>query len=133
MCVAHSRWKETTMPRNPVVDDFLTNLNHPYKPEIEKLREIILGANRKIEEDIKWKCPTFVYHGNLASIVVRTKSHVQLMFHTGATLPDDTGLLEGDGPQVRFARFQNMAEVRQKRKALEAVVRKWVKMKSTPA
>ena len=121
------------MPRNPVVDEFMTSLNHPYKAEIEKLREIILGANSKIEEDIKWKCPTFVYNGNIASIVVRTKSHAQLMFHTGATIKDDTDLLEGDGQQVRFTRFQNMAEVKQKRKALEAVVRKWVKMKSTPS
>ena len=120
------------MPRNPVVDEFMTSLNHPYKAEIEKLRAIILGANSKIEEEIKWKCPTFVYKGNLASIVVRTKSHVQLMFHTGAALQDDTGLLEGDGQQVRFARFQNMAQVKQKRKALEAVVTKWVRMKSTP-
>ena len=120
------------MPRNPVVDKFMTGLDHPYKAEIEKLREIILGANSQIEEDIKWKCPTFVYSGNIASIVVRTRSHVQLMFHTGAALKDGTGLLEGDGQQVRFARFQNMAEVKQKRKALEAVVRKWVKMKSTP-
>jgi uncharacterized protein YdeI (YjbR/CyaY-like superfamily) len=120
------------MPRNPVVDEFMTSLNHPYKAEIEKLREIIMGANSKIEEAIKWKCPTFIYNGNIASVVVRTKSHVQLMFHSGATLNDDTGLLEGDGQQVRFARFQNMAEVEQKRKALETVVRNWVKMKSTP-
>ena len=119
------------MPRNPVVDEFMINLNHPYKAEIEKLREIILGANSHIEEDIKWKCPTFMYNGNIASIVARTKSHAQLMFHTGATLKDDTGLLEGDGQQVRFARFQNMAEVKQKRKALEAVVREWVKLNST--
>jgi uncharacterized protein YdeI (YjbR/CyaY-like superfamily) len=119
------------MPRNPVVDEFMTGLNHLYKAEIEKFREIILGANSKIEEDIKWKCPTFVYKGNMASIVVRTKSHVQLMFHTGAALKNDTGLLEGDGQQVRFARFENMAEVKQKRKALEAIVKKWVKMKST--
>jgi hypothetical protein len=121
------------MPRNPTVDKFMASLNHPYKAEIEKLREIILRADGKIDEDIKWKCPTFVYNGNIASIVVRTKSHVQLMFHTGATLEDDAGLLEGEGKLVRFARFQNMAEVKQKRKALEALVKKWVKMKSASA
>ena len=119
------------MPRNPVVDEFMNSLDHPYKVEIEKLREIILGASNKIEEDIKWKCPTFMYNGNIASLVVRTKQHAQLMFHIGAMLKDDTGLLEGEGQQVRYARFQNMAEVKQKRKALEAVVKQWVKMKST--
>ena len=118
------------MPRNPVVDKFMENLNHPFKAEIEKLREIILSASGKIEENIKWKCPTFMYNGNIASIVVRTKNHAQLMFHNGAALKDDAGFLEGDGQQVRFARFQNMAEVRQKRKALEAIVRKWIKTKS---
>jgi uncharacterized protein YdeI (YjbR/CyaY-like superfamily) len=121
------------MPRNPVVDEFMSNLNHPYKVEIERLREIILGASSKIEEDIKWKCPTFMYNGNIASLVVRTKQHAQLMFHDGAMLRDETGLLEGEGQQVRYARFQNIAEVRQKRKALEAVIKQWVKMKSIEA
>ena len=121
------------MPRNPIVDTFMKNLNHPYKAEIQKIREIILGASSKIEEDLKWKSPTFIYNGNMASLVVRTKKHAQLMFHTGATINDNTGLLEGDGKEVRFARFQNLAEVKQKRKALEAVVREWVKMKSAKA
>lgn len=121
------------MPRNPVVDEFMTALDHPFKAEMEKLREIILGASPEIEEDIKWKSPTFIYRGNIASIVVRTKSHLQLMFHAGAALDDDRGLLEGDGQQVRFARFQDMAEVRRKRQALEALIRKWVRMKSASA
>jgi Domain of unknown function (DU1801) len=64
-----------------------------------------------------------MYKGNIASMVVRTKSHAQVMFHAGATLKDHTGLLEGDAEQVRYARFQNMAEVDQKRGALEGVVR----------
>jgi len=118
------------MPRNSDVDNFISALNHPHKAEMEKLREIILGVDDKIEEAIKWKCPTFMYRGNIASIVVRTKSHAQVMFHLGAMLKDDTGLLEGEGEQVRYARFQNMAEVEQKQKALEAAIQQWIKMKS---
>jgi uncharacterized protein YdeI (YjbR/CyaY-like superfamily) len=118
------------MPRNPVVDEFMSSLDHPHKAEIEELREIILGVSSKIEEDIKWKSPTFMFQGNIASIVVRTKSHAQLMFHNGAALEEDSGLLEGEGQQVRYARFQDMAEVRKKRKALEAVIKQWIRMKS---
>lgn len=53
----------------------MTNLNHPYKAEIERLREIILGASSKIEEDIKWKCPTFMYKGNIRGIGQEVGQH----------------------------------------------------------
>jgi hypothetical protein len=38
--------------------------------------------------------------------VLKTTKHVSLMFHTGASLPDPTGLLEGDGGTSRVARFR---------------------------
>jgi hypothetical protein len=94
---------------------------------LEQVRAIILGANAKIQEDLKWSSPTFMYRGNLASLVVRTKKQVQLLFHSGASLPNPHGLLEGDGETVRYANFSDAADIRRKRKALEAVVRAWVK------
>lgn len=56
-------------------------------------------------EAIKWKAPTFMFGGNLASFYPRSTKHVALMFHTGAALPDHTGLLEGEGDTSRVARF----------------------------
>ena len=52
-------------------------------------------------EMIKWKLPTFMYEGNMASFNPRTKSHVSLMFHTGASIPGDHPRLEGGGDTAR--------------------------------
>ena len=115
------------MPRNPTVDAFMNKLDHPLKAELELVREIILGASDKLEEAVKWSSPTFMYQGNLASLVVRTKKRVQLLFHSGASLPNPADLLEGDGETVRYANFEDAADIRRKQKALVAVVKAWVK------
>jgi hypothetical protein len=119
------------MPRNPEVDAFLANLaDHPLKAELEAVRSAILSASPRIEEGIKWKSPTFMYRGNMASIDPRSKKHVLLMFHTGAEIDDPEGVLEGESnKQARYVRFVDAADVKQKRRGLQAVVRAWVKMK----
>jgi len=115
------------MPRNRAVDAFMSKLDHPLKAELELVREIILGASDKMDEAIKWSSPTFMYQGNLASLVVRTKKRIQVLFHNGASLPNPAGLLEGDGATVRYANFEDAADIRRKQKALEALVKAWVK------
>jgi uncharacterized protein YdhG (YjbR/CyaY superfamily) len=43
------------------VDEFLDKLDHPFKAEVQALREIIKGVNRHITEQIKWNAPSFSY------------------------------------------------------------------------
>jgi hypothetical protein len=51
------------MPRHKLigqtVDDFLATLDHPRKRQIVALRQIILGADPRISEGIKWNAPSF--------------------------------------------------------------------------
>ncbi|HEY7723252.1 MAG TPA: DUF1801 domain-containing protein, partial [Pedococcus sp.] len=56
----------------------------------------------------------------------RSKAHAALMFHTGASLPDPEGLLEGEGETSRVARFADLADLARKRRALQELVRAWV-------
>ena len=51
------------------------------------------------------------------------------MFHTGASLPDPDGLLEGDGRTSRVARFATLGDLDAKRDALQATVRAWIAAK----
>ena len=44
---------------DPAVIDFLDKLEHPLKPEIETIRQIILGVSPTIREGIKWNSPSF--------------------------------------------------------------------------
>lgn len=111
------------MPRNAEVDAWFEDLDHPLRDAMLQVRRIILGSDRRITETIKWKSPTFVFNGNLASIDPRTKKHVNLMFHQGAGLPGKHPQLEGGGATVRYMRFEDLADVKAKRADLEAAIR----------
>ena len=94
-----------------------------------QVRGIILNADPRIGETIKWKSPTFVFDGNMASIDPRSKKHVNVMFHLGASLPGKHPQLEGGGSTVRYMRFADRNDVKRKRRDLEAAVRAWCKLK----
>lgn len=116
------------MNRNPEVDAYLEKKAHPMTAEIELVREIILNTYQGMEETIKWQSPTFMYKGNMASYFMNAKKHVSLMFHKGAFIKDDSGLLEGDGKEGRTAKFASMDDIENKKEALQAVVLEWVRM-----
>jgi uncharacterized protein YdeI (YjbR/CyaY-like superfamily) len=115
--------------RNKKVDEFLQKKKSPLSAEIQRVREIILDTSDKIEEDIKWSSPTFMYKGNIASFFMNAKQHVSLMFHNGAGIPDKYKLLEGDGKVARAAKFTDMKDIEKKKKALQSVIKEWIKMK----
>ena len=48
------------------------------------------------------------------------------MFHTGASIDDPLGLLDGDGDTSRVARFADADDVVRKQAALRAVVQAWI-------
>jgi hypothetical protein len=115
--------------RNPEVTEWFSNLDHPLKKPMLEVRKVILATDRRITETIKWKSPTFVFEGNIASIDPKSKKHVQLMFHQGASLPGKHLRLEGGGGTVRYLRFEDAADVKAKKRDLEAAVRAWIKLK----
>lgn len=119
------------MNTNPEVDDYLEKKDHPLTAEIDRVRQIILQTDRRIEECIKWSSPTFVYKGNMASFFMNAKKFVSLMFHKGALIEDTTGLLEGEGKEARTARFADMADIEKKKADLETVVRAWIQLQDS--
>ena len=116
------------MNRTEKVDQYMEKLDNPLKAEMEAVRQIILGASDKVTEDIKWSAPSFAYKGNLCTFNPRAKKFVNLTFHKGALIGNDTGLLEGDKPEARVARFHSMEEVEAKKEALVSVVLKWIEL-----
>lgn len=92
------------------------------------MREIIHQASDKMEEDIKWGAPSYVYKDNMATFNTRAKKFVNLTFHKGALLNDKTGLLEGDQKEARVARFYNMDDIAQKKENLITVIQGWVNL-----
>jgi hypothetical protein len=111
--------------RDPEVDAWLARYENPQKPLVERVRDIMLAADARLGETIKWSAPTFVYKGNLATFQPRSKQHVSLVFHSGASIPGSHPILEGDTDTGRHARFVDADAVEAARSDLEAVVRAW--------
>ena len=110
--------------RNPDVDAWFAEKEHPLEDAMQRVRDIVLGADDRITESIKWKTPTYAYKGNIISFNP-AKKHVSLLFHRGAEIPGDHPRLEGDGKLVRTMRLADVDEVEAARSDLETAVRAW--------
>ena len=119
------------MNEDPEVSAWLAELEHPLKDVIYAVRTVLLEADERLTETTKWKSPTFMYEGNLASIDPKAKRHVAVLFHRGAEIPGEHALLEGEGKVARYARFPDVAAVDSGRDQLTAIVRAWCDEKET--
>lgn len=107
------------------VDEWFESYDNPMKEVVQRAREVILAADDRVEECIKWKSPTFTFNGNIASFNPRSKKHASLMFHTGKQIPGDHPPLEGDGDTAGYMRFSSIEDVDVQSDALRAVVANW--------
>jgi len=117
--------------RNAKVDEWMANADNPFQDLWEVIRTTVLSTDPKMEEDIKWGAPTFMYKGNLATFNPRSKKFVNLTFHTGATIEDPEGVLEGDAAEARVLRVGSEEEFNTKKSGLESVVRNWITMQDS--
>ena len=116
------------MNKNPKVDEYMQKLDNPLKEIWESIRMIVLETDSKMEEDIKWGAPTFIYKGNLATFNPRAKKFVNLTFHTGALIADPEEVLEGDAKEARVFRVASSDDLETKKSGLEAVVQNWINL-----
>ncbi len=114
------------MPRQPEVDAWFERYDNPMKPVVQRLREIVLGTDPRVDECIKWQAPTFTYRGNIASFYPKSRQHASLMFHQGALIPGDHPRLEGTGDTSRVFKAATLEEADGARADLEALVRDWI-------
>ena len=117
------------MNRDPAVDQWLDAADGRVAEMMRRARDIILGADSRVTESIKWKTPTFAYKGNIASFNP-SKHLLSIMFHRGAEIPGDHLHLEGDGRLVRTMRFADLDQLEAGRADLEAAVRAWCDWKA---
>lgn len=66
------------------VDDFMRKLDHPFKREIQAIREIIRNVHPSIAEGGKWNAPSFRTTEYFATINLRAKNGVGVILHFGA-------------------------------------------------
>lgn len=101
---------------------------------VDRLRDVVLSADPRISETIKWGGLTFVLAGskaNLATIMLRGRSAVTLFSQEGASLPDPAGLLTGNADHVRTARFESSAAIDEAQNAIGEIVRAFCSANAT--
>jgi uncharacterized protein YdhG (YjbR/CyaY superfamily) len=113
------------MPRRREVDRWFAGYENPMKEVVLRIREIVLAADPRIDECIKWQAPTFTFEGNLASFFPKSKQHASLMFHSGARIPGKHPRLEGTGGTSRVMKIDSVAEANRAKPQIEKVVRAW--------
>ncbi len=111
--------------KNADVDSWLAAYDNPMKPVVSAIREVILAADPRITEAIKWQAPTFIYKGNIASFFPKAKKHATLMFHQGASIPGDFPNLTGDGKEARSFKVADLNDLDGKADELRRIVVAW--------
>jgi hypothetical protein len=113
------------MRKHPDVDTWFERYDNPMKPVVQRIREIVLQADARVDECIKWQASTFTYKGNIASFYPKSKQHASLMFHVGAQIPGTYPRLEGSGDTSRVMKVADLEEAEAARPELESIVRAW--------
>ncbi len=114
------------MARPPTVTEYMDRLEHPLRDVVDALRALIHDVDPAITEEIKWNAPSFSYKGYLVTFNLHRPEEVLLVFHDGAILDPQDGLLEGSYPDRRLVHVRSLADVEAMRPRLQAAIREWI-------
>ena len=118
------------MKKNAEVERWFAEKKLPNEKAIRRLREILLAADPRISDYIKYGSLLFGYEGDLVSLVQAQKKNINLMFNNGAKIPGNFPHLEGNGPNARFMRFADEAEVNARAAELKRIAKAWCELKA---
>jgi hypothetical protein len=118
------------MKRDPYVDRWMEG--KPAEAMLRRVRDIILWADSRMGEYLKYGTVQFGFNGDFANFVQHDKKTVSLMFNRGARIMGMFPHLEGTGPSARFMRFADLGEVDARTTELTSVVRAWCEMMAPP-
>jgi hypothetical protein len=105
-------------PPDPQVRDFLTGYDSPVSNLAIAVREILLEEVPDALEKVYRNHPSAVWYGfgpkmkDMFCYIARAKTHVNLGFCRGATLPDPSHVLEGEGKLMRHVKLWTERDVR---------------------
>ncbi|MFI5282502.1 MAG: DUF1801 domain-containing protein [Candidatus Dormibacterales bacterium] len=111
------------MKGKPEIEDWFAG--KPAEPALKRVRELILAADPRMAEHVKYGSVTCALDGDMASFVQHGKQEVSVMYHRGGRIKGSFPHLEGSGPSARFMRFADLAEVNQRAAELTRIVKAW--------
>lgn len=127
--------KLTAADTTAAMDQFMATLDHPFKAQIEALRQAIPAVDSSIAEGVKWNAPSWRTCEYFATTHLRSKTGLALILHLGAkvrelphgiAIDDPTGLLKWLGKDRAQVEFSSAADLRAKLPALQALLKQWI-------
>ncbi|MFN0200317.1 MAG: DUF1801 domain-containing protein [Bacteroidia bacterium] len=123
---------------NEDVTNFLDELKHPLRTEIELLRHYILNAENTLTENIKWNSPNYCFE-NEDRITMRiqpiTMNKIQVVFHCGSKvkelpsenlIEDKEGILIWKSTDRAIATYKSAEEIENGKIYLVEIIIKWL-------
>ena len=122
---------------NSEVTDSLDKQKHPFRKEIEQLRNCILSANPDLTENVKWNGPNYCF-ANEDRITMRIQpptKQAQLIFHRGVkkqTQPKDklisnkSKMLVWKENDRAIVTFKSLEEIDNGKAELTDIVTEWI-------
>ena len=111
-------------------------LDHPLKPVILALRELIRNVDPGISEEIKWNVPSFRTTEHFATFHLRGADRVTIILHLGAkprdtafagvTIHDPDSVIKWIAKDRASATFRDLGEVEARGAAFTAIIRQWI-------
>jgi hypothetical protein len=121
---------------NNEVTNFLDGQNHPFRKEIEQLRQIILGANNRLTENIKWNGPNYCFNNeDRITMRIQPPKQVQLVFRRGAKVKQqpqnklivpEFKILTWKENDRAIATFKDMKDIENNKADLTTIVTEWI-------
>ena len=128
---------------DPAVNDLLDANKHPLRAEIDAMRTIILGADKSIEEGVKWNTASFrtTFRSSAEWFATlngpKQVKEAIIILHAGAKvkgivlkdrIADPDGLIKWLGNDRGMIIFAGVADIKKKQPALQAIVRAWIQL-----
>jgi hypothetical protein len=107
------------------IEKWFATRKPPAEVAMRRVREVILSADPRLTEYMKYGSVHFGYEGDFVTFVQADKKNVNLMFHRGARIPGRFPHLEGTHPSARFMRFAGIDEVEARADELRKVAVAW--------
>jgi hypothetical protein len=119
------------------VSAYIQGLEEPVRSIVDALRQVILGTDSEIAEEIKWNAPSFYYTGEMKPfapkeykryiIVMNLHKRILMVFPSGAKIDNASGLLTGDyADGRRLVYVKTLDDVKAITRALQAAIKDWL-------
>jgi hypothetical protein len=119
----------------PAVDALVEAMPDPVRAITVEIRKLVMQADRRITEGLKWNSPSFYWNGWFATVNSRKGTEVTLVLHHGPAVRNDSEVRSVVSDAAQLLRWHsvdrasvtvaNLQEFKELQTALTSIVNQW--------